>query len=69
MEEEKNKMKDQDDGEDLKAICFFVKKRHTKCYCIDMDSLKIYQAIRYCMESFEQCEIYEKLLKEGPNHK
>lgn len=46
MAKEKNKIKDQDDGEDLKAICPFVKKRYTKCYCIDMDSLKISQAIR-----------------------
>ncbi len=59
MKEEKNKMRDQDNCEDLKAICPFVKKGYAKCYCIDMGSQKISQAIRYCMGSFEQCEIYK----------
>jgi hypothetical protein len=59
MEEEKNKMRDQDNCEDLKTICPFTAKRYDKCYCVNMDSRKISLAVRYCMGIFDQCEIYK----------
>ncbi len=45
-------------------ICPFVQDPHNDCYCINMNSRKIFFTVQYCGNHFKNCNIYN-LLKGG----
>lgn len=62
-----NETKDQDNhrNEDSsKKLCPFVANPRDDCYCFDMKSSKVRQAVHYCLRNFEECKIYRRALKE-----
>jgi hypothetical protein len=46
-------------------VCPFIRNPLEKCYCANLDSLNTEEAIFYCIENFENCEIYRKYLREN----
>ena len=51
--------------EKANSLCPFIPAAvHIACYCVNMNSRKIINAIYYCLENFEECEIYKRLSEE-----
>jgi len=62
--EESNQRK-RKDQENPKGFCPFVQNPRKDCYCFDLGSQKkIRNAIYYCEENYEKCEIFQGLLEE-----
>lgn len=40
--------------------CPLIRKAYKECYCMDMNSMKIYDAIYYCGNHYKLCPIYRK---------
>ena len=40
--------------------CPLIKKSYKECYCMDMNSMKIYDAIYYCGNHYKLCPIYRE---------
>ncbi len=45
--------------------CPFIHKPFKECYCLNLRSINIQDAIFYCIGSFEECEIYNKYFHEN----
>lgn len=59
---ERDNQGEQKNHESLKRICPFVEDPHEDCYCFGiMNSLKVSQAVYYCGNNFEECEIYKRI--------
>jgi len=43
-----------------KKLCPLTGNPYEDCYCIDMNSQKIFKALSYCCRSFEECDVYIK---------
>ena len=35
------------------------------CYCLDLSSMKIPYAVKYCLHDFRECDIFQWVVKEG----
>ena len=46
-----------------KDVCPFVADPHEECYCFDLQSINVKQAIFYCQQNHERCEIYNEKTK------
>jgi len=44
-------------------MCPILDDPQPNCYCIDMTSMKIPYAVKYCLRDFRECEIYQRVLK------
>ncbi len=44
-------------------ICPFTAEPDEECYCININSLRVYRVIDYCAGDFRLCPVYEKLSK------
>ena len=40
-------------------MCPILDDPQPNCYCIDMTSMKIPYAVKYCLRDFRECEIYQ----------
>ena len=40
-------------------MCPILDYPQPNCYCIDMTSMKIPYAVKYCLRDFRECEIYQ----------
>lgn len=40
--------------------CPLIRKSYKECYCMDMNSMKIYDAIYYCGNHYKLCPIYRE---------
>ncbi|MDH3973426.1 MAG: hypothetical protein OEV42_04015 [Deltaproteobacteria bacterium] len=40
--------------------CPLIKKPFEECYCMNMSSMKIYDAIYYCGNNYKLCPIYKE---------
>lgn len=49
-----------DNNENGDRMCPVLKNPETDCYCIDMTSMKIPYAVKYCLRDFRECDIYQK---------
>lgn len=45
------------------TMCPFIEMHSDECYCINMNSQTIPNAINYCMRNFEQCKRYRMFEK------
>ena len=44
-------------------MCPLLDDPQPNCYCIDMTSMTIPYAVKYCLRDFRKCDIYRRLLK------
>ena len=44
-------------------MCPILDDPQPNCYCMDMTSMKIPYAVKYCLRGFRECEIYRGLYK------
>ena len=51
------------DNED--KMCPILDDPQPNCYCIDMTSMKIPYAVKYCLRDFRTCDIYQRVLKKN----
>ena len=54
-----------DDFDDGGKMCPILADPLPECYCIDMTSMKIPYAIKYCLFEYKDCDIYRRIQKEG----
>ena len=47
-----------------KDVCPFVADPHEDCYCFDMQSISVKQAIFYCQKNYKRCEKYNEKAKQ-----
>lgn len=66
---EKNNKDDHGKHEGLKSICPLVENPDDDCYCFNMNSHKIRMVVHYCQRNFEECKIYKRISKDGPDVK
>jgi len=45
-------------------MCPILDDPQPDCYCIEMTSMKILYAVRYCLRDFRECDIYRRMFKE-----
>jgi len=48
-------------------MCPILNNPQPNCYCIDMTSMKIPYAVKYCLQDFRQCDIYQRVFKKDRN--
>jgi len=54
-----------DDLDNGVKMCPVLKDPEPDCYCIDMTSMKILYAVKFCMRNFRQCDIFQRVFGEG----
>ncbi len=48
-------------------MCPILDDPQPNCYCVDMTSMKIPYAVKYCLRDFRGCEIYQGMIKKNRN--
>jgi hypothetical protein len=38
------------------------------CYCLDLTSMKIPYAVKYCLRDFRECDIYQRVFNSTLSH-
>ena len=54
-----------DDFDDGGEMCPVLMDPDPDCYCFDLSSMKIPYAVKYCLQDFRECDIYQRVVKEG----
>ena len=44
-------------------VCPVLDNPQPGCYCMNLNSIDIPKAVRYCLRDFRQCPIYKKYVK------
>lgn len=44
-------------------MCPVLENPEPDCYCLDMTSIKIPYAVKYCLRDFRECGIYQRVFK------
>ena len=44
-------------------LCPVLENLEPDCYCLDMTSQKIPNAVKYCLGNFRGCDIYQRVVK------
>jgi len=50
-----------DNFDDGGKMCPILDDPEPDCYCIDMTSLKIPRAVKYCLRDFRECDIFQRV--------
>jgi hypothetical protein len=58
-----NELQNTDGFDNRGKMCPVLDDPQPNCYCIDMTSMKILYAVKYCLRDFRACEIYQRLFK------
>ncbi len=53
------------DNRDDKAKCPYLRDPFEDCYCSQMNSQMAEKVIKFCGGNFEECDIYNKHVREG----
>ena len=48
-----------------KNACPVLEYPEPDCYCIEMASMDVHFALRYCLRDFRYCDIYRRVMKEN----
>ncbi|MEE4263842.1 MAG: hypothetical protein V2I56_14210 [Desulfobacteraceae bacterium] len=54
-----------DDFKNGGEMCPLLMDPDPDCYCLDLSSLKIPYAIKYCLHDFRECDIYQRVFNDG----
>jgi hypothetical protein len=54
-----------DSFDDGGKMCPLLENPAPDCYCIDLTSLKIPYAVKYCLRDFRECDIFQRVFKGG----
>jgi hypothetical protein len=54
-----------DDFDGGGKVCPVLMDPDPDCYCFDLSSMKIPNAVKYCLHDFRGCDIYQRIVKEG----
>jgi hypothetical protein len=44
-------------------LCPVLENLEPDCYCLDMTSRKIPNAVKFCLGDFRKCDIYQRVMK------
>ncbi len=54
-----------DDSNNGREMCPVLVDPDPDCYCFGLSSIKILCAIKYCLQDFRECEIYQRVFHDG----